>query len=170
MKRSVFAISFVLAGLVAMGGLALGSGEGNGMTGCLTPAGTLIQIAVGDTPLRPCSHGQIQVRIGGQLTCPDGTTPFVGVCIENTARAPANQADATRDCAADGRRLPSGGELQGFRELPGITLAEGGEWTDDLGDVTLYPAFAYFAVTQEGNGVANAFDHIAYRCVAGPLP
>ncbi len=169
MKPSVFSISIVLMGVIATGGIAFGSGEGSGMTGCLTQAGTLIQIAVGDTPLRPCSHGQIQVHIGGPVTCPDGTTPFVGVCIENTARTPATQPGATRNCAADGRRLPSGGELQGFRELPGISLAEGGEWTDDLGDVTLYPSFAYFAVTQEGNGVASAFDDLAYRCVAGPL-
>ncbi len=133
MKRSVFAISIVLVGVAVMAGVALANGQGSGLTGCLTPAGTLVQVAVGDTPLRPCTPAQIQVHLGGQLVCPDGTTPFVGVCIENTARTADDHHNATEDCAADGRRLPSGGELQGFQKLPGITLAAGGEWTDDLG-------------------------------------
>jgi len=104
-----------------------------------------------------------------QLTCPADTTLFTGVCIENTARTPADHSTATRTCAAVGRRLPSGGELQGFRDIPGITLTTNGEWTDDLGDITAKPSFVYLAVTDNGNGVLEANVPTAYRCVAGPV-
>jgi hypothetical protein len=100
--------------------------------------------------------------------CPAGTTMFVGVCIEDQPRTAASQRDATRDCADEQRRLPSGGELQAFREFDGVTLAGGGEWTDDLGDVTYASSFVYLVVTETGNGIAEAFDAHAYRCVAGP--
>ncbi len=102
------------------------------------------------------------------LSCPAGTTLFIGVCIENAARDAATQPDATDVCADEGRRLPSGGELQAFREAPGITLASG-EWTDDVADITRFSVFAIFVVTETGNGVAEAFDDLAYRCVAGPV-
>lgn len=100
--------------------------------------------------------------------CPADTTMFVGVCIEDQSRAAASQPDAISDCADEQRRLPSGGELQGFRELDGITIAAGGEWTDDLGDVNHASSFVYLVVTQNGNFIAEAFDDYAYRCVAGP--
>jgi hypothetical protein len=92
---------------------------------------------------------------------------FTGVCIETTARTPAIHSEATRSCAADGRRLPSGGELQGFRDVPGITLATTGEWTDDLGDINARSSFVYLAVTDTGNGILEASTPAAYRCVAG---
>jgi hypothetical protein len=103
-----------------------------------------------------------------KLSCPSGTTLFVGVCIENSARAPAINSSAADDCADEGRRLPSGGELESFRKVPGITLATSGEWTDDVADITQYSDFAMFAVTQTGNGVQRYFTATAYRCVAGP--
>jgi hypothetical protein len=104
-----------------------------------------------------------------QLSCPAGTTLFTGVCIENTPRAPATLGDASNSCAAEGRRLPSGGELRAFRELPEITIAAAGEWTDYLGDVTFRSSFVYLTFTQSGNGVQEAFEPTAYCCVAGPV-
>jgi hypothetical protein len=44
---------------------------------------------------------------GAALRCPTGTTLFIGVCIENAPRAPLPQDLAMRDCADEGRRLPS---------------------------------------------------------------
>jgi hypothetical protein len=103
-----------------------------------------------------------------KLTCPSGTTLFIGVCIENTARAAATQPSASDNCAAVGRRLPSGGEIEAFKKQSGITIASTGEWTDDVADITKYSDFAIFAVSQTGNGVQRAFTPISYRCVAGP--
>jgi hypothetical protein len=115
-------------------------------------------------PTGPAGASGAEAKLG----CPSGTTLFIGVCIENSARAAATQGSATSDCADEGRRLPTGGELQSFRKVSGITIATGGEWTDDLADITAYSDFAYFAVSQTGNGVQRAFSPIGYRCVAGP--
>ena len=103
-----------------------------------------------------------------ELDCPTGTTRFVSVCIENTSRTPADWGAANNTCAAAQRRLPSAGELNGFRRQPGVTIATAGEWTDDLGDVTLKSSFVFFAITQNGNFVREAFTTGPYRCVAGP--
>jgi hypothetical protein len=48
-----------------------------------------------------------------------------------------------------------------------VTIPAGGEWSADLGDVTLKSSFVYLVYTQNGNGVTSAFDPVAYRCVAG---
>ena len=101
------------------------------------------------------------------LNCPTGTTRYVSVCIENSSRPPAGISAAINDCADEQRRLPSSGELQGFRKLPGITIGTTGEWSADLGDVTLKSSFVYLAITQNGNGVREAGLPGPYRCVAG---
>ena len=101
------------------------------------------------------------------LSCPTGTTRFVSVCIENTSRAPATVVSAHNDCADEQRRLPSSGELFGFRRLPGITIASAAEWTSDVADITYASTFAYLAVSQNGDGVRTAFVPGPYRCVAG---
>jgi hypothetical protein len=121
-------------------------------------------------PFATCRPNEVEVAlaVASALECRPGTTRFVGVCIENGARTPEDHGEATETCAAVGGRLPSGGELQGFREVPGILLATDGEWTDDLGDVTVFSPFAYLAVTQTGNGVVAATEDFAFRCVFGP--
>lgn len=101
------------------------------------------------------------------LTCPSGTTRFVSVCIETTSRAPATVGDASNVCGNLQRRLPSAGELSAFARVPGTTIATAGEWTFDVADITYASTFAYFAVTQNGNGVRTAFVPGPYRCVAG---
>jgi hypothetical protein len=100
---------------------------------------------------------------GPPLSCPAGTTAFIGVCIDSSARTADAHDDAEEDCADEGRRLPSGGELTAFNAQ--ATLATGGEWTDDLGATE--GAFRYFFVAENGNGVKNFFEDLAYRCVAG---
>lgn len=103
---------------------------------------------------------------GTALRCPTGTTLFIGVCIENAPRAPLTQDLATRDCADEGRRLPSPSELQAFRELPGINV--GAEWTDDVAGMT-GAIFTYVVVSDVATGFDLGTFPNAYRCVAGPL-
>lgn len=96
--------------------------------------------------------------------CPAGTTLFVSSCIENTARPAAEWLVAAQTCAAEMRRLPSTGELLGFRELPGITL--GAEWTDDVADIT--NGFQIYIATDVGIGtIEDPVSPLQYRCVAG---
>ena len=110
----------------------------------------------------------IQWRAGTTMACPIGTAPVVNVCIEVEARSFANLPDAAGDCADEGRRLPSGGELMTFRVQPGITLAPTPEWTDDMGD-TEAGDFRFVVVAENGIFVREVFDPGPYRCVAGPI-
>ena len=41
------------------------------LTGCLTPGGTLIHVAVGESPLIPCTGQSVEVTFGAGLTAGD---------------------------------------------------------------------------------------------------
>jgi hypothetical protein len=116
-----------------------------------------------------CRPGEaaIQWRAAVSLGCPPRTLPFIGVCLETASRTPTDHAHATLDCADEGMRLPSPGELIGFRDVDGITLALAGEWTDDLGLAAV--EFRYVVVAKSGDGVLDESNVIGYRCVAGPV-
>lgn len=104
------------------------------------------------------------------LSCPAGTTLYLNLCFELETRAVDHQVNATNDCADEGRRLPSEGEMRSFRELDGTggVSIERFEWTDELGDTDAESVFLYAIVGTGGSGVDQAFDDHPYRCVAGP--
>ena len=116
-----------------------------------------------------CRMGEVAVAWPAKalaVACPSGTRSFAGVCIETTGRAAALHFSAKFDCADEGRRSPLPGELIGFRDLDGVTLATA-EWTDDLGDTQ--PHFLYVIVGEAGDGIGDsAVETIPYRCVTGP--
>jgi hypothetical protein len=168
--RRAWVVVAVAAAVVLGGGIAYASipGSDGRISGCYEPLNgklRLIDSEAGQTCKRneqPVSWAQ-----SARLVCPAGTTLSTGVCIEDAARAAADHGDAGDACAAVGRRLPSAGELTTFAQRPGVQLAAGGEWTDDLGDITYASTFAYFVIADPGNGVKTAFDDTAFRCVAG---
>ena len=96
----------------------------------------------------------------GKSTCPSGTQKFTHVCIEKTARQADDFKFASADCADERRRLPTGAELDSFRQQPGVVLGIQ-EWTGDIfdGDQTLAmtDAGVYANVSQINNSL--------YRCV-----
>lgn len=58
----------VLASTLVAGGVALGaqlSGSATSVTGCLASNGDLTRVAVGDSPLKPCTGNQVQVHLTG---------------------------------------------------------------------------------------------------------
>lgn len=118
----------------------------------------------------PCNPSEAPLSWGGSasLACPADTTLSIGVCLENAARTPAPQRDAALDCADEGRRLPTTGELLAFRELPGITLTGNGEWADDVIDYSA-GVFSYLIVSDTAIGFEGAAFPTAYRCVAGAV-
>jgi hypothetical protein len=70
-----------------------------------------------------------------QVSCPTGTTLFVRVCIETELRQHATFDDASSACAAEARRLPTGAELEAFRQQEGIAVGGGPgsfEWTGEI--------------------------------------
>ena len=96
--------------------------------------------------------------------CPAGTTLFVSACIETTARPSAEWLVAAQTCALEQRRLPSTGELLGYRDLPGVTLVA--EWTDDVADIT--NGLQIWVATDAGTGtIEDPLSPLPYRCVAG---
>lgn len=161
-------LSVVMLVLVA-GGIASAAipGGGGTISGCYDKVSGKLRLVDADAG-QQCKSGESPVswQQSARLACPTGTSLSTGVCIENAARSAATHPDAEDDCADEGRRLPSPGELRTWAERPDVTLA-GGEWTDDLGDTTQSSVFVYFVVADPGNGVAEAFDDYAYRCVAG---
>jgi hypothetical protein len=135
--------------------------------GCYQANGGQLRVVDADTGTA-CRVGEVAVAWPATaltVACPSGTRSFVGVCIETTERTAALHFQAKFDCADEGRRLPLPGELTGFRELDGITLATA-EWTDDLGDTQ--PHFLYVIVGENGDGISDsAVESNPYRCVTG---
>lgn len=103
------------------------------------------------------------------MSCPAGTVLYLGLCFELQARSADHQINATDDCADEGRRLPSEGEMRSFRRLHGtggVTI-ERFEWTDELSDTDVESVFLYAVVGTAGSAVDRAFDDHPYRCVTG---
>ncbi len=101
-------------------------------------------------------------------TCPAGTVPYAGACLDSSARGPSTWPTAAKTCGDAGGRLPGLAELEGFRQQPGVTLdgtehtaayldlnglASGGEMTVGITDSgSLSPGLIY--------GTSNA----RFRC------
>lgn len=91
--------------------------------------------------------------------CEEGMRAYAGVCFEAQARTTNTWPAAAKICGDAGGRLPRLDELEGFRQLPGVTLsgtehtasymdingpAEGGEYTVGINDAgTRGPGFVY---------------------------
>lgn len=70
-------------------------------------------------------------RVGGldvsqlRLRCPAGTRPTLGLCMDPIPGGPTSLAGAWAACEARGGRLPSLGELEYLKDLPGVRWANG---------------------------------------------
>jgi hypothetical protein len=163
-------LRFALVGLVALG-LApspVAAETGNDVIhACVKrKSGKLRIVGANDT----CNPSEMPLTWSPSASpaCPAGTTLSIGACLENASRPPATQSSAANDCADEGRRLPSTGELLAFRALPGITLEANGEWADDVIDFTA-GVFTYLVVSDVATGFDGAAFPNAYRCVAGAV-
>ncbi|MEX0992676.1 MAG: hypothetical protein WDZ37_01640 [Solirubrobacterales bacterium] len=103
---------------------------------------------------------------GLRVGCPGGTITYAGVCFETGSRVGQSYPSAAKTCGDLGGRLPSVGELQGFRQLDGVTLS--GEMSLDMFSDTAQFAgeIGYFRVDDGGsvNTIAGSTS-TAYRCV-----
>jgi hypothetical protein len=98
--------------------------------------------------------------------CPTGTQKFTNVCIETADRGVGTFGEASADCAADRRRLPSTAELESFRQQPGVTIGqsdtlEGFEWTGNI----VSPNVALVLKDDGTNTTSGYSANEAYRCV-----
>lgn len=101
------------------------------------------------------------------LSCPAGTELYLGLCFERHPRTADNHGDASRACSADGKRLPSEGEMRSYRDQPGNDIARF-EWTDELSDTDVESTFLYAVVGTFGSAVSAATNERPFRCVSGP--
>ncbi|MGI9019473.1 MAG: hypothetical protein ACR2G3_02030 [Solirubrobacterales bacterium] len=99
-----------------------------------------------------------------RLRCPAGTRYLEGACLGRSVRPAANYVGARTDCYDDNLRLPSANELRLLRHEPGVTLADGGEWSSDK-----VPGGAVATVVGEMNTGGEVDDSTSdtnsYRCV-----
>lgn len=101
--------------------------------------------------------------------CPPGHRAYAGACFEETARPSATWTAAAKICGDAGGRLPGLDELEGFRQLPGITLS-GSEHTSAYLDFNGLTEGGEFTVGLYDNGNrANGYSYGAsyanFRCV-----
>lgn len=77
--------------------------------------------------------------------CKTGTRPFAGACWQASPSETAlNAPDAAVACANQGGELPDALSLTAFSQQPGITLANGDEWS---GDIPVWSADNLYGVT-----------------------
>ena len=104
---------------------------------------------------------------GYEVGCGAGTRPFGGACWQTSpSQAALNAPDAAVACAGQGGELPDALSLAAFSQQPGITLANGDEWSGDLTNVS--GADLYAAVTVSSAGIINSAVSTAtkkFRCV-----
>jgi hypothetical protein len=80
------------------------------------------------------SAGNANTTDGRSLGCPTGTQEYAGACIESATRVAATWSTASKTCGDAGRRLPTTSELDGFRQVSGITLGSPSETTSTVTD------------------------------------
>jgi hypothetical protein len=105
--------------------------------------------------------------------CPDGTQPYAGSCFESGNRPATTWPTAAETCGDEGRRLPALGELEGFRQEPGIVLGIGAqpEHTSEYLDANGVNSGGELTVALYENGAITVglgygSNSASYRCVA----
>jgi hypothetical protein len=104
---------------------------------------------------------------GYQAGCKTGTRPFAGGCWQTAASETAMSAPAAAlSCASQGGELPDALTLAAFSQQPGITLANGDEWSGDVPVVTGEDLYAVVTVSSAGKVQSAASTATKkFRCV-----
>lgn len=104
---------------------------------------------------------------GHSAGCMPGTQLFAGACWQLAAADTALTAPAAAaSCAAQGGTLPEALQLAAFSQQPGVTLANGDEWSADITNVS--GTDLYGVVTASASGkvdVAVSSNTRNFRCV-----
>lgn len=104
---------------------------------------------------------------GHSAGCLPGTQQFAGACWQSLASETALSAPvAATSCAAQGGALPEALQLAAFSQQPGVTLANGDEWSGDVTNMTAVDIYAVVTVSAAGNvGFTGATNTHKFRCV-----
>jgi hypothetical protein len=99
--------------------------------------------------------------------CLPSTRPFAGACWQSSASDTALTAPAAAaSCAAQGGTLPEALQLAAFSQQPGVTLANGDEWSSEIANYTFPDIYSVATVSSAGVvGSASSTDPKKFRCV-----
>jgi hypothetical protein len=108
------------------------------------------------------------VRVNGHTAgCKPPDRFFAGACWQGASSEAAVTAPAAAlSCATQGGELPEALALAAFSQQPGIALAVGDEWTDDVPSISGLDVYAVITVSSAGqlNPVSSSSTK-KYRCV-----
>ena len=120
-----------------------------------------------ETALNAANAENARTVNGHEVGCKTGTRPFAGACWQTLPSDSAlNAPAAAAACASSGGELPDALTLVAFSQQPGVTLANGAEWSDDIPVVSSEDVYAVATVTSEGkvtSAVSTA--NKRFRCV-----
>ncbi len=120
-----------------------------------------------ETSLNAANAQNAKTVNGYEAGCKEGTRGFAGACWQVAASGSAlNAPAAAAACGSQGGELPDALSLVAFSQQPGITLAAGDEWSDDLTNVSGLDAYAVITVSSAGqiNFVVST-NTKKFRCV-----
>lgn len=120
-----------------------------------------------ETALNAANAGNAKTVNGYEAGCKAGTRAFAGACWQVAASGTAlNAPAAAAACAAQGGELPDALSLTAFSQQPGITLAAGGEWSDEIPVMSGENLYGVAVITPTGE-VSSALSTATkkFRCV-----
>lgn len=120
-----------------------------------------------ETALNAANAENARTVNGHEVGCKTGTRPFAGACWQTLpSDAALNAPAAAAACASSGGELPDALSLVAFSQQPGVTLAEGGEWSSDIPSFTTKNSYSVATVIATGEvetAVSTATKR--FRCV-----
>ncbi len=104
-----------------------------------------------ETALNAANAVNAQTVNGYQAGCRSGTRLFAGACWQMaTSSSALTPAAAAAACANEGGELPDPLLLAAFSQQPGVTLAAGDEWTDNVTNISGPDLYAVVTVSSSG--------------------
>ncbi len=120
-----------------------------------------------ETALNAANAENARTVNGYEAGCRAGTRAFAGACWQGVANDSALSAPAAAAaCAAQGGELPDALSLIAFSQQPGVTLAAGDEWSDEIPVMSGEDLYGVATVSPSGK-VGSALSTAAkkFRCV-----
>lgn len=120
-----------------------------------------------ETALNAANAGNAKTVNGYEAGCRAATRPFAGACWQVAATTTAlNAPAAAAACANQGGQLPDALSLVAFSQQPGVVLAAGDEWSDEIPVMSGENLYGVATVTPTGE-VNSALSTATrkFRCV-----
>lgn len=120
-----------------------------------------------ETALNAANAQNAKTLNGYEAGCKAGTEPFAGACWQSEPSSSAlNAPAAAAACASVGGELPDALSLVAFSQQPGVALAEGDEWTNEIPVMSGEDLYGVATVTPSGLvKSAGSTATNKYRCV-----